>query len=198
MTRIANERGWNPGTMINDNHNYEVYSKWWKSDLLNYDSQIMTIGDDLPWERGELFLRPTEDNKAFTGKVFDKETWENTKKAYLNEIGYRHFKSDTKIQVSTPKHIQKEIRLWVIKDEIVTGSYYRLGGAQYMNHNIEPEAIEFAKSVIKKGSIADAWVLDICMSNGEWKVVECGCINHAGFYASELNKTLQVIEEKFK
>jgi hypothetical protein len=198
MTRIANERGWNPGTMINDNHNYEVYSKWWKSDLLNYDSQIMTIGDDLPWERGELFLRPTEDNKAFTGKVFDKETWENTKKAYLNESGYRHFKSDTKIQVSTPKHIQKEIRLWVIKDEIVTGSYYRLGGAQYMNNNIEPEAIEFAKSVIKKGSIADAWVLDICMSNGEWKVVECGCINHAGFYASELNKTLQVIEEKFK
>ena len=197
MTRIARERGWKPGTQINDNHNYEVYSKWWKEDLLNYDSEIMTIGSDLPWERGNLFLRPTEDNKAFTGEVFDKEMWENTKNVYINESGYPNFKDETKIQVSVPKHIQKEIRLWIVKDEIITGSYYRLGGRSYLNSDIEPDAINFAKSVIQKGSIAEAWVLDICMSNDKWKVVECGCINHAGFYASEINKTLQIIEEKF-
>lgn len=197
MTRICRDRGWKPGTLLNDNHNYEVYSKWWGDMLLNYDSIIMKISDELPWEIGDLFLRPVEDNKAFTGAVFDKEKWDNTKNRFLKETGFPEFNNDTRIQVCRPKHIQKEIRLWVVGGEIITGSYYRLGGLFYLNSAIEPEAIEFAKKVITKGAIAEAWVLDICMSNNEWKVVEAGCINHAGFYASEIQKTVESIENHF-
>jgi len=197
MTRICKERGWNPGTMINENHNYEVYSKWWGNLLLNYDSEIMTIGSELLWERGELFLRPVEDNKAFTGSIFDKEKWDNTLKAYLKEEGYKDFHKDTRIQVSTPKKIYSEIRLWIVGGKVITGSYYQLGGKVYLNKDISPEALGFANSVISKGELAEAWVLDICQSDSGWKVVEAGCINHAGFYASELDKTVEAVENHF-
>ena len=198
LTRICKERNWKPGTLINKNHDYEIYSKWWGDLLLNYDSKILTIGDNLPWEKGDLFLRPTKDSKAFTGQIFDKETWENTKNAYLHEEGYPEFTEETKIQVCKPKNIQKEIRLWIIGDKIVTGSYYRLGNKQYLNNQIEPDAIDFGYQVMSKGKIADAWVLDICLSDDKWKVVECGCINHAGFYKSELQKTVEAIENYYE
>jgi len=197
MTRIAKERGWNPGTQINDNHNFEVYSKWWGELLLNHDSILTTIGSDLPWERGTLFLRPVKDSKAFTGAVFGKQKWETTCGMHLDEPGYPEFNKDVVIQVSTPKIIFKEIRLWIVNSKIITGSYYKLGNEFHLDNNIEPDALDFAYKVIERGELAEAWVLDICDSADGWKVVEAGCINHAGFYASELDKTLEAIEEHF-
>jgi hypothetical protein len=197
LTKICEERGWKPGTLYNKNHNYLEYSKYWKDLLVNYDSIITTIGSEINWDTTEKFLRPTEDTKAFTGAIFDKEKWENTKESFLKNEYYTKFTKDTTIQVSSVKKIQKEIRLWVVNGEIITGSYYRLGNRMYLDSNIESQAIEFAKKVIGIYSIADAWVLDICMCNDEWKIVECGCINHAGFYASEVDKMVIAVENYF-
>lgn len=197
MTRIAKTKRWKPGTMVNDNHNYEVYSKWWKDMLLNYDSELMTIGDKLPWYKGSLFLRPVKDSKAFTGAIFNEEKWKYTVQHYINEPGYPEFNKDTVIQVSMPKEIQREIRLWIVGDKIITGSYYKLGNRFYLDDNVEEEAIKFGYKVIEKGKLADAWVLDICMFNDEWKIVEAGCINHAGFYKSNLGKLVEEIEYYF-
>lgn len=111
--------------------------------------------------------------------------------------GYPEFNEDAIIQVAKPKHIQKEIRLWIVGGKVITGSYYRLGDRFHLNEQIEDDAIDFANKVISKGEMADAWVLDICMSNDEWKIVETGCINHAGFYKSNIGKTVMAIEDLF-
>ncbi len=197
LSRIAKDNGWDPGVLFNDNFDFKVYSEWWAGDMLNEDSIICKIGDDLPWDRGTLFLRPTADSKAFTGATFDKENWERTKAAYIDESSYPAFNADTDIQVSTPKRIEKEIRLWVVDGEIVTGSYYSLGGKSFYSSDVEPAALEFAMSVISRGALADAFVLDVCMSGGEWKVVEAGCINHAGFYDADLGRVVEAVERKF-
>jgi hypothetical protein len=198
LTKISREKGWNPGTLLNDNHDYLYYSKMWKEYLLNFDSIIATIGEDINWNTPVKFLRPTEDNKAFTGAIYDEETWNNTKKWYLDNKAYTKFNESTKIQISSVKNIQKEIRLWIVDDKVITGSYYRLGDRHYLNSNIEQEAIDFAYNVIERGSLARAWVLDICLSDNNWKVVEAGCINHAGFYASEIDKLVIAIEELYE
>lgn len=47
MSRVAKKYNWFPGSLLNDNHNYNVYSKYYKDNLLNYDSVIQKFGDDI-------------------------------------------------------------------------------------------------------------------------------------------------------
>lgn len=197
LTKICKKNGWLPGTMLNENHDYLYYRNIWKDDLLNYDSVISTIGDKIEWDTVYKFIRPTEDSKAFTGGIFDIEKWNNTKECYLNNPAYSKFNKDTKIQIGNIKNIQKEIRFWIVKDEIVTFSYYRLGGNSYLNNEVEPDAIKFVEKMISIGSVADAWVLDICLSDGEWKIVEVNCVNHSGFYSSDIDKIVNSIVNNF-
>lgn len=195
MSRICNNRNWTPGVIINDNYDYEVYSQWWGDMLLNYDTKIYTVGDFKFESDSKLFIRPTLDTKGITGAVYDEELWETKKKFGLDSN--RNFTLNSKIQVGSPKNIQKEIRLWIVNGEVVTGSYYRLGGDHYLSRDVEPDAIDFAYKVLERGQLSDCFVLDICMSNGEWKIMEAGCMNHAGFYDSEIDKTIMKIEDYY-
>lgn len=197
ISRYAKIRGWTPGVIIDDNYDYTEYSKWWKDYLLNWDSTIQKLSDPIDFNNGLKFLRPTADSKAFTGAVYDEEKWNNTKKAYLDDVSYSQFSSDTLIQVSSVKNIQKEIRLWIVNKTVITGSIYQLNGRFHTNPDIDPEATQFANKVIARGNLADAWVLDVCLSNGEWKVMEAGCINHAGFYKADLQKLVIAIEDHY-
>ena len=48
---------------------------------------------------------------------------------------------------------------------------------------------------VDKYQLAEAFVIDVCLSEHGWKIVECGCINCAGFYCSDLQKTLTALED---
>ena len=70
MSRVSRKYGWYPGSQLNDNHDYLVYSQFYKENLLNYDSEIHKFGDDF-FHKELFFARPTKDTKVFTGRVFD-------------------------------------------------------------------------------------------------------------------------------
>ena len=42
-----------------------------------------------------------------------------------------------------------------------------------------------------------AFVIDICDTDKGWKIVECNCINCAGFYDVDIQKMLMAIEDHF-
>lgn len=42
--------------------------------------------------------------------------------------------------------------------------------------------------------LADCFVIDVCLCDDEWKIVECGCINSAGFYKSDLHRLIMELE----
>jgi hypothetical protein len=198
LARIGADRGWTPGSMMNDNHDYTVYSKHYGVNLLNHDSRVMRLVDDFGWSPGEeKFLRPTKDTKAFTGKVFTETEWNDTVKHHLHNYRTDMFNEDTLVQVSTPKVIQKEIRFWVVGGKIVTGSQYRLGDAVVYDEFYEDEAIEFAQRMVDKFQLADSFVIDVCLCDDAWKIVECGCINCAGFYKSNIPKMVMALEERY-
>jgi hypothetical protein len=44
LARLSKKYGWNPGATITENHDYEIYSKFYKENLLNYDSKIVKFG----------------------------------------------------------------------------------------------------------------------------------------------------------
>ena len=200
FARIAKERNWKIGSLANDNHDYEVYSKHYKDNLLNYDSEIIRVGDieEFDWKDGEeYFIRPTLDSKALTGAVFEKIEFFNL----LHRIqGYDDAllkDPDSKLQITIPKEIHKEIRFFVVDGKVVTGSQYRLGNQLVLDGDVEPEAIEFAQSMVNIFQLAEGFVIDVCHTPDGWKIVECGCINCAGFYKSDIQKLIIALEDKF-
>ena len=195
LARIAKNYNWNPGSLSNKNHDYEVYSQYYQENLLNYDSIIQNFTDEIDWNYPLKFIRPSLDTKTFTGKVFTEDKWKEFVHYSLTNGHETSLCATTKIQVASPKWIQKEIRLWIIDGEVITGSQYRLGDNTIYSDFIDPEAIEFAERMIKKFELAKAFVMDVCLVDNKWKIVEVGCINSAGFYKSNLLKVFDKLEE---
>jgi hypothetical protein len=194
LARITSELGWQPGSQLNDAHDFMEYKEHYKEHLLNWDSKICKLGDDLQWD-GYMFLRPTNDNKAFTGAMFTNEEWVDKKEHILWNFRSDIINEDTLIQLSTPKEIQKEIRCWVVGGKVVTASQYRLGNSVILDGDVENDALKFAQSMVDIHQIASSFVIDVCLSDGVWKIVELGCINSAGFYKSDLSLLIQKLEE---
>ena len=43
----------------------------------------------------------------------------------------------------------------------------------------------------------EAFVMDLALTEHGYKIVECGCMNSAGFYRADMQKLLIALEEKF-
>lgn len=198
LARVAAQRAWKPGSMMNQNHDFEVYKEHYRDNLLNWDSKIQKFSDPVDWFPGETkFFRPTQDTKTFTGKVFAQVEWEDFVYEQLNNGHITTLNKDTQIQVSSVKKIYKEIRFWVVNGKIITGSQYRLGNQTIYDSNYEPEAQDFAQSMVDKFQLAEAFVIDVCLTDSGWKVVECGCINACGFYKANLQNLIIALEDQY-
>jgi hypothetical protein len=196
MARLSAKLNWTPGSQMNANHDYLVYKDYYKENLLNWDSKIYKFSDNF-FSEELFFCRPTKDTKVFTGKVFDMQQWREFVWFALNCGHTTILDKDTEIQVSTVKKIQQEIRFWIVRGEIVTASQYRLGNRVVLNDVIDKAAYDYCKKMIEIYQLNDAFVMDICLTNGEYKIVECGCINCAGFYKADMQKLLMKLEEVF-
>jgi hypothetical protein len=183
---------------MNSNHDFDVYKNFYKENLLNWDSQIVKFSDEFDWVENETkFIRPTEDTKTFTGKVFHEVEWKDFVYYNQNNGHTTLLNNNTPIQVSTVKNIQKEIRFWVVDGKIITGSQYRIGNQTIYSDVYEDSATEFAQSMVDIFQLADAFVIDVCLTREGWKIVECGCINCAGFYKADLQKVIINLEDFF-
>lgn len=199
MSRLAKKYNWFPGSLLNENHDYRVYSKFYKENLLNYDSKIQKFGDDIDLDI--FFARPCEDTKTFTGKVFDQYSWSEFKESFFKSGQISTLTNETEIQISSVKNITKEFRFWIVGCEIITGSLYRMGSWIVRNEIVDEGALEFCKEMIKIYQLADAFVMDVCEvinQDRKYKIVECGCINSAGFYKANMPKLIDAIEIKWK
>lgn len=194
LAKQGTEKGWSPGSLLNDNHDYSVYSQHYKENLLNYDSVVQRVDEEIIWLPNELkFIRPTKDSKTFTGQLFSKGKWDDLVGNSL--YGLNNVKLDTLIQVATPKTIYKEARTWIVNKKVVTSSYYRFGdNVEYME-DVEPEGLQFAQAMAELYQVADAFVLDICLTPDGWKIVEINCINMSGFYKGDLQRVVMALED---
>jgi len=195
MARISPKYGWKPGCIMTPNHDFMVYRKHYKNNLLNYDSTIHNFGD-LVLHR-DSFVRPTLDTKTFTGKIFTPQEWEEFKEYSFKNGHTTTLSKETEIQVASIKNIQKEFRFYIVNGEIITGSLYRTGCFINYSDIIDDGAIEYCKEMIKIFQLADAFVMDICLTDGEWKIIECGTINCCGLYKANIPKLLIALEDYF-
>lgn len=200
MTTTSKKYGFEPGCMINDNHDFTVYGKHYGTNMLNHDSIILDFGDPIPeGEQWDLFFsRPTKDVKTFVATVYTREDWTDyIQKSFANET-IDIIREQTKVVISSPKNIQQEIRCWVVGGKVVTISQYKLGSrVTYQNLDHDEEAWNFAQEMVNIYQPAEAFVIDICRTENGMKIVEVNCINAAGFYDMNFQKLLAALEEHF-
>jgi hypothetical protein len=200
MTKAGDKYGFDPGVIYNpDTHDMRVYMAKYGSHMLNYDGYIcdfeeMDKENQIPF----FFARPTKDLKIFSGQCYGLEVWNKYVRDTIASGTYDSIRERTEVLIAPPKTIQKEIRCWIVDGKVVTISQYKIGAKVIQqNYDHEQEAIDYAQKIADIFCPSRAFVLDICLYNGEYKVVEINCINCAGFYEANMSKLIQALEEAF-
>jgi len=97
--------------------------------------------------------------------------------------------------LTTPVTIQKEWRIWVVREEVVTYSLYKEGSRVIYRLEIDEDALQFAETMVTANpNYATAYVMDICRTGDGLRLLETNCINAAGFYAADVMKLATAIE----
>lgn len=190
---------WIPGSFYGGNHKFEVNSKYYGENLLNYQVEIRKLGDQLKWaDDEEKFIKPYQYAKLFTGTIFTKKKWEIFRENSLNNPSTPLLDKNSLIQISSPRDIIKEARLWIVGKEIVDAVYYKiLKDIPYEMH-VEVSALEFAYKMVNIFNVAEAFVMDVCLTDVGWKIVEINCINSAGFFPnSNVEKIFRSLKNYF-
>lgn len=192
LARLAKQNtNWYPGSFYGGNHLYEVYATHYKHNLLNADTHIFKFEEMMDWQKNEeKFIKPYDVAKLFTGKIFNEDEWNDFVYENIQYPRTPLLTAESLMQASIPQHIFKEARLWIIGKQIVATVYYRFHGDIIFEADVSVDGIEFAKEMIKTFNVAEAFVMDICLTTDGWKIVEINCINSAGFFPNLDVKTL--------
>ncbi|MEL7026513.1 MAG: ATP-grasp domain-containing protein [Pseudomonadota bacterium] len=175
----------------------------WQDFLLNGKTSLVMALRDVPEklpDDGRLwFMRPVDDSKAEPGRVRSSGEIHQLAQKVLaldpDEIIRGALAHDTELMFSEPTTIQREWRIWVVNDAIVTSSLYKEGRSVVYRCEIDLDAHDFAMDMIARNPIyAQAYVLDICRTDRGLHILETNCINAAGFYAADLFALVEAIE----
>ncbi len=171
----------------------DTYFDKWKDMMLNFGATITTFGEienvletfnpDEP-----LFIRPVDDSKSFDGQIMDVKDLMDWK-GRIRAIKETALNEDTKIVVGTSYKINKEWRNFIVNGKVI-------GSSRYMkNQRLSKDAIDVPEDMIAFCEKAcaiyqphDIFVMDIAETGGEYFILECGCINSAGFYNADIEK----------
>jgi hypothetical protein len=190
----------NPIGLFYDEETYSManYMKQWGEYMLNCDAHIVRVGDFLKEERDpeeDVFIRPDGDGKELVGQVKkfkDIKIWLERYLKYDNRLTL-----DSNILVGPAYNLFKEWRLYIVDKEIVTASRYRKDFKLSKSSEDIPESmLEFARERISEYSPHDNFAMDIAsVHDGEYYIIECGCLNSVGLYHADIKKIVKKISE---
>ncbi|KKN13654.1 hypothetical protein LCGC14_1004260 [marine sediment metagenome] len=186
LGKIAVNSGWIPGCFTNENFHYTAWREHLGQHLLNHDAVVCRFGDVAPPPH-EFFIRPCRDDKSFTGIVMQPDEFLEWRQRVLDlQNHYTTLDASTEVCYGAARKIYQEFRLFVVDGEVVTGSQYKLGRAVVLNAEVPPHVLEFANRMIQKWTPDRAFCLDVADTPVGLKVLEIGCLNSCGFYASDV------------
>lgn len=193
LTRYALQRGWTPGAFVNANFDFEIWREHLGSHLLNADARVYRFAE-VPAQDGLFFIRPCQDDKAFSGMVTTWEEFAPWREQVLAIGDNPNVTADTRVAVSAPKHIQREYRMVIVDGRVITGTRYKLGDRVASSPEVEPEVHAFAQAMADRWGPDRAYALDIFMHDDGLYVGEINNLNSAGFYAYDVGKMVAAIE----
>ena len=173
-----------------------LYEAPWRPHMLNSAAQTLPLAEipsRLPADDTPHFFRPVSDSKAIAGRVqTGAEIVAIAKKVLAlppEDIPSGSLRADTDVMLATPVRIQKEWRLWIIGDRVVTASLYKEGARVTYRLGLDDDAHAFAEALIRANpGYAPAYVMDLCRTAQGLHLLETNCLNAAGFYAADLTR----------
>jgi ATP-grasp domain, R2K clade family 3 len=179
-----------------DTFSMKTYLEHWGAAMLNADSKILTFADivalgldaDSSW-----FVRPVEDDKAFSGKVFSYAEI-CALEGELVHSNNPYLTTETLVAISAPKAITKEWRLFILEKQVISACRYTMHGSLSVDETDVPsEMIAFALKCCATFIPADVFVMDIALHDGAYKIVECNCFNDSGFYGHDIGRIIHAV-----
>jgi hypothetical protein len=193
LAKLAKDRGWHPGSFLNDNFDYTKWVLKYSSNVLNNEAVIDTFESIKPlWS--EFFIRPCEDSKDFNGSIFNKEEFEKWRSDWLIREDSCPFKNN-KVMASPIKKIYSEYRFFIVDGKVVTYSQYKMNDKVVLNSSVDDYVVNFAQDMVDTWQPARAFVIDVALTPDGLKVIEINNINSAGFYACDVSKFINAIED---
>jgi len=179
---------------FNDDFSYSVAIENYGKRMFNGDGHCMKMKDFSPSmfkEEGVFFIRPDKDIKEFAGHVIEVEEflkWYNLIKGQGWQVN-----EDTLIIVAPASRIDFEWRMFIVDNEVVSGSQYRKNQKLRISSEVPDIVYEYVKEAIAIWQPAPFFVMDICMVGTELSIVEVGDFHSAGWYASDKRSIIEAI-----
>jgi hypothetical protein len=192
LHEVSAVSGWSPG-YIDGPPMDECDAKWGKH-MLNFDSTIDVLGT-MPVPKEPIFIRPVDDGKPFAGKIEIPETFESWRQGILDIKSWTNLPPTTKVVIAKPQLIFAEWRVMVVDGQVITSSLYR-EGLRLRSHEGCPSDVEaFVKARVEEWQPRPAFVMDIALTKEGLYIVETNSISSAGFYAMNMEKYVDAIEQ---
>jgi hypothetical protein len=195
MRYSARKYGWDPGVYDLFDQDFLAQKAAWGERMLNADSRILAF-QDVRLEH-PTFLRPIDDSKYFAGRVFEPgefETWRQ-RVCDLDEDDGTSLSPTTLVQVCTPKTIHAEYRFWIVGGKIATKSLYKLGRRVVYAADVDERMDHFVLQAAADWQPHRAFVIDVCDTPEGPRIVEINTLNAAGFYAGDVQRLVEALEE---
>jgi hypothetical protein len=177
----------------------ENYFEKWGSNMLNFGASVTTFAKLMQSgvEPGKLlFIRPDDDSKSFAGEVkkfSDIQDWYERLKMFENT----NLSLNSKIVVSEPYQLRYEWRLWIVNKKVVASSKYREDFKLKKEAGCPLAVVDYAEKRCAEYTPHDVFVMDICQTGDSYYVIECGCMNGAGFYSADIEKIVSCVTSYF-
>lgn len=194
---IQNKRRWIPGGWCSfENFSCDVYYTYFGEFLLNNRYTLLPAAEairqsNLLFEQfavnGELFARPSVGRKLFTGRTFENDDFKET----LSIIDDPR----SLILISNPKKIDREWRLYVAHDSIVTFSQYAVNGERELKLECPSDVLNYGNKILKKTSWRPdpIFSMDLCESDGQIRLLELNGFSCSNLYACDLSPIIDTV-----
>ena len=194
---VVKNNNWSPGIFSIDDE--QTVLEKIKEHYLNSDMKTLSISDGLEYvknyDENYFFAKPSDDNKMFDGGIFDKSRFP----FYIENISqYNNFNPNTKICISSLKYPEKEWRIFIVNGKVCTYSQYRENRKLVQSTHIDKCALDLVENLISFYNPAFSYVIDVCLINNDYKVVEYNTMNFSGMYMCNVNKIVEEINKGFK
>jgi hypothetical protein len=167
--------------------------------LLNADSDIYNFPQcEKDFFLDDLFVKPANDLKLFNGQILPSGS---TLEELFSEQAVRDdiYTKNEKVLFAPLKQVVDEYRVFVVKDEVVAKSLYKIdgkltGGFSYKFTWLERFMLNNLAIIYKPD---EAYVVDICTTQGRfgknWHILEYNAIQCSGFYNCDVRQILHAL-----
>ncbi len=139
---------------------------------------------------GQVFARPTSCHKLFVGRCIDRES-------FAAALAPTRYDPAAQVVVASPQPIEREWRLVVIGERVVSGSQYALRGAKAVAPEFPAEVRHFAAAMLAEVPWRPdpAFMLDVCESAGRLWLVELNSFSGSWLYRCDLAVVVSAASE---